>query len=928
MSNSLFNATSWINLQELAYDKQFAKAVSTVSQNQAETMGQDFTPSEFFVPNWKGQSILSQQAIDIAKKIEKLKIDARQKLLENSFNPSFQQSIFDEFFEFAHANNLILHNISGQALFWSNLKNPNSPVRQELDHFVEHYTHRVVVVYLYKLKFISLLAESLEIPLTKENLLNANSFIAGIFKQGGSTQLSALALQNNKYSWYLPHQNLAADLIEISPKLLKISITETMKISSFRRSCESETLCFQDNDYSHALSHQAFGFFINHLMINFPKWLSRDYGSSTLRLTDAGHYPKVVNCKFQGKYLSSLILSHWLAQKACIDEKWDQIICPDCVLDEYNNSDFIRICHELQLMHYLVSFASVQKMDIVSFLCKVMKERLQRKVTVGQLPLPLNSVKSYDRIVINLDLPKNNPHHHLITQIKKQKFSLSPQGLLYVFTNQRLLVPSQKSKVEQLFKDFKLEANFNFEGLKGRGEIAQYLYIFSPIVQSDDQLDVFSPIPVLRFNAGQKESCFTFNFSGELPIFSTFMQMVEEMAKFFKQRQAFSVPFYGQQINDNLHFKFYQDTITDGTLRSLATDSSVFTHPKFFENITKTCIPLELIFAITALEEQELPQDLFYKNNLPTVILIVNLTDPKNIKLDFISGESFLAKKKELGVACYRYFGLTPKIKSLNLNLFKEYFDSNIGKQIIQICLTSSSKLKSQLNALLVPEFFTHATIRAPEELLTPLSILSLTNEELLKRDPNTTLTHVQSLRQSIMALAKKYPWEIMGRLSHFKNNIFWCVEKFKRSEANIKTLNFGNPLLYRPLMEVKSCPLMTHPDIHVKLLKEIEGQYIEQTRLDTDSNDRTIERLVIESGAEEVVAIYASSEILRFLRFIMQNTKNHTLDRVITHLRVPYEKDLKNIISSFFDQEDSFEKLYQSVDGIILEILNGQISI
>ncbi len=929
MSNSLFNANSWINLQELAYDKAQAKAISPILAPAAISEIGQFAPADFLIPNWKGQGLISQDALDISKKIEKLKGDARSQLFEISFNPSFQQAIYDEFFEFAHSNNLILHNIAGSGAFWKNLKDPNSSVRVELDHFVEHYTHRVVVIYLYKLKFLTLLADSLEIPLTKENLLNANSFINGIFKQGGSTQLSALALQNNKYSWYLPSRSLADDLVELSPKLLKITITETMKISSFRRTSESETLCFHDNEYSHALSHQAFGFFVNHLMINFPKWLNRDYGCHPSFKHSLNTFPKAVNCKFQGKYLSSLILSHWLAQKACIDEKWDQIICPDCVLDEYSNSDFIRICHELQLMHYLISFAKVQKMELVSFLCKVMKERQQMKVTAGQLPLLLNSEKCYDRILLNVDLPKTNPHPHLINQIKKQRYNISANGLLFVFSNQRLLVPSQKNKIEQLFKEFKLEANFNFENLKGRGEIPQYLFVFSPISPADTQQDVFSLIPPLRQHASQKESCFTFHLSGELPIFADFMKLVDELANFLKKKEAFSTPFYSQQLSENLSFRFFQDTIVDGTLHSLATDSSVFTHPKYFENINKTCVPLEHMFNINELENRDIaPADLFGSNGLPVVILIVNLTDPKNIKLELSGGETFLSKRNQLGMACYRYFGLSPKLSGLNLNLFREYFESHIGKQVIQICLTSTSKIKAQLNALLIPEFFTHATIRAPEELLAPLGVLALANEEILKQSPLPLLAKLQELQPTILGLAKNYPWEMMGRLSHFKINVTWCLEKFKKSESSITNLNFSNPLLFKPLMKVASNSLLEHPDIHVKLLKSPQDLYIEQLRLDAENNDLQNEKLTLVANGEDVVEIYASPEILRFVRFILQNTKGHPLHQLLTHLRVPFESDLKDIIKSFFSQEEGFEKLHQLTDKLIVDIINGKISI
>ena len=66
--------------------------------------------------------------------------------------------------------------------------------------------------------------------------------------------------------------------------------------------------------------------------------------------------------------------------------------------------------------------------------------------------------KLYDRIVLSLcQTPKKNPHHLLVTKILKEGESLSNNGYLYVFSNQKLFVPSHSERVEGLLKKIRIQ---------------------------------------------------------------------------------------------------------------------------------------------------------------------------------------------------------------------------------------------------------------------------------------------------------------------------------------------------------------------------------------------------------------------------------------------------------------------------------------
>ncbi|MCK5883266.1 MAG: hypothetical protein KAG61_06225 [Bacteriovoracaceae bacterium] len=940
MSNRLFDANSWINGLELAEEiKGQARegSVSPTLESTSHISESEFAPSNCFVPGWTGQSLFSNDALDIAKTVTALKADARTKFqgLKDA-NPTLHSSIFNEFLEFANTFDQNFNNIAGEHQFWHHIYSDNSPYKAELETFIDYYTHRIVVVYLFKLKFVALLGDALEIPVQVNQLINTSSFLMGIFRPSGSTELNSKALKSNQYSWYRPSKTLSDELAELSLKLPKISITETMKISTYRHKDEDENLVYKDKSYSHAISHQAFGFFINHILINFPKWINKENGQKSFASASSANseIPNVVSCKFQGNHLNSFILSHWLAQKACIEEKWDQLICPDCVGNESEGRDFIRLCHELQLICYLVKFGKTHNMNIVSFICKVMKDRQLSNTTGEQLGLFQSSAeRNYDRIVVNTDLPKANPHHHLLNKINKQTLALDKNGFMYVLTNQKLFVPSQKGKIEQLFKELKLEGYFNFENLNGRGEIPQFLYVFSKRPEITNINDIFNFGSLAQQNNTQKETCFTFRMSGELKMFSHFMDLVDEMSKFFKERTPYATPFYQAEPVTGLNFEFYQDAIVDGTLHSITRDSETFTHPAFFANINKSCIPMEQVFKLENLEDKSgiAPDGLFGpviggSNRFP-FLLIINLTDPKDITLELTSGETYLAKKKLYGTACFHYYGLVPKLSGLNINLFKEYFESELGTQIIQLCLSSSSKLKSQINSLLVPEFFAQTSVRIPEYIGQSFDFLSITQDELQKKHPKTLAPGIDLLLQQMEMLSRKYPWDTMGRLCFFKHNIECCLEKFKNRHSKSQRIDFSNPQLFRPLAELKPIAVINHDDIEIRPLSSELQLPLDSAQIVMSEADKDTERLVFKSGDQEIVEFYSSPELLRFIRHIVSKAQGAPIGQLIGLLQVPSEKETKSIVDNFRDLSDSYSELYSQIEKMLKSVLSIQIS-
>ena len=164
------------------------------------------------------------------------------------------------------------------------------------------------------------------------------------------------------------------------------------------------------------------------------------------------------------------VQGHWLAQEASLAPNWDTVICPDFHSNEFSYGSFIKICHELHFLSFLVRLACLKKLEPVQFVGRIMRGKYakSRDIALGQVPLLGPTMESlpplvYDRIILNLtELPKRNPHYHVLTQLQSQGNRSYPMADLCLYQSKSFLVPSQSEKVEQLLNSYKLEGAFQF----------------------------------------------------------------------------------------------------------------------------------------------------------------------------------------------------------------------------------------------------------------------------------------------------------------------------------------------------------------------------------------------------------------------------------------------------------------------------------
>ena len=926
------------NSRPWAQENAFSISSNDETEKLSGYVSAQFNPSEFFIPGWKGEGLITPSAIVIKNSIKKLSSDAKALFKKScSTNKSMKLQIYNEFIHFAESNKIDKRLLSLQSDFWLHLHEETSPLKTHLDEFVKIHCLRAVAIYLFRIKFIMDFAKEQNLIVDENVLLNPLSFLGKIFKKDSSTELVCESLQINQFSWYRPSIEYKDSIFKLKEAFENVTLTELIKLISTPKDDRNYSI----QNYSHSISHLSFGLFVNQLLIKFPNWLRPERKSKPINTSNTCLLPKTINTRFIGNHVSSFALSHWLAQESKIKiSQWDNLICPEFEGLEFVDGQFLKICQELQFLSFLTRVAVEHKYEIVPFICKIMRDKYKNSLgddnshhQVSFLNLGNESVQEsiYNRIVLNLtELPKTNPHHFLIQQILAQADAINSDGMIFVFTNQKLFVPSHSERVEQLLKEFKVEACFNLEDLKGKGEIAHFMYVITKrAAQSSINKHLF------EVNKKVKETCLFFEFKGNLSRFNKFNLLVEELQNFILHKNAVTTPIYINELENEISFEFHQDAIIEGKLVSSVStkENGHLPHPSFFRNLTKSCTSLEAYFHIELISQEDY---LNPKKNVASellglkmgpekqypLLLIINQSDPMNVKIELTPAESYRAKFEQYGTAFFYYFGLIPKSQVINLNVFREFFTSVLGNQIIQLQLSDGpTKLKAKLKALLIPTFFSK-TLMMPLEIKNNFSLFDFDANKLKTHHPQELHALFEKTQSSFLEYAEQYPWHILGLLSHFKLQINSTLEDFESNKPS--SINFNNPLISESLVKLKTHTIYPrNPDIYIdfKIKTPLELQ-LSLTSIQIQ-NEEDNNYLIFKSGEKEIVHLHSSVTMNHFIKFILQNAIGIKIADLLVNLKVPSIIDLEAVTSNLEQIKASKSLLLNGTEELILKLKN-----
>jgi hypothetical protein len=895
--------------------------------------------NQYLTPGWTGDSLISKHALSIKHLLTQLKDEAKNQFsLLQGFNKSLKLAIYNEFLEFALKQGENCQEFGNYIEFFRQIEFNKSPHRKVINDFVDSYCFRTAAIYLLKVRFMIFLSQETKIDLTKNNLLNPQTFITTIFKKGSSSELLCDSLQRNHYSWFRPSLYFKDRIFSTTKKFLLVPVTEIFKI--FKEPLVNRESTSEDQDlYSHTISHKSFGNFLNKILIHLPPWINPDEdegGQKQKRFAHQNRCPRNISTKITGDYLSSFMLSHWLAQEINIKNPWDFILTPDFIGYENDKATFFKLSNELQLLTLLIQVAREQSYDPIFMISQIMKEKNTHSIdeSNGQMTMfsstEMKKEFLYQRIILNLvTLPKKNPHHFLLNKVSQETKFLSRHGLIYVFSNQNLFVPSQSEKIEQFLNKLKLEASFSFENLKGKGEIPSNLYIFSHKKTQEHYLNSFTK------NLNQIESCLTFRWNGYLSSFQKFSDLVLELENTFKTKNPHTTPLYQKQISEDISFEFHQDAILEGKLlHSHNQDPTKITHPNFFRNLAKSCLPFDQFFTIESINvdfttptKGDFTSSLlglkFKKTENYPYVVVIDYRNQTNINVELIPGDSYKAEVEKYGTAFFQYFGLVPKRPDLNINAFREYFKSDIGHQITQISLNGGlTKVKSKLRALLIPKFYL-SNPQYSQEFLDQFSFLKTPKEIILETHPDDLENQFNQVNQSLDQWGKSHPHKILCLMAYLKQNIEVCVREI--ISKNGEAINYNNPVILEPLLSLELFPILNNKDVYVDFKSEHIHLPLTKVLIKTKNEDELY--LVLFSNKMVIAELYSTKEIIKFLNFLIKPSLNHPISEIVRGMKLPKNRELNKVIANFKCMEKILISIHQKITTAISRILFYQIS-
>lgn len=906
-------ASNWFRTNEVT--QKLSKESDHGESSMAETLApfsQEFTPDspkigDFFVPGWKGESLISKNVKKFNEILDKFHKDAKKFFYEKeALSRKLKISIYNEFLSFAEFKAINCTELDHYTTFWSEIKNEDSKYHDQIESFLNILSFRIAVVYLLKIRFILVLQEKTHSKFDIKNIYYPNSYFTKMFKTASSTEILTKAFEQNVFSWYRPSEGLKNQLITYKSICSNLKITEIIKTISIK----SETILKTKTDYSHSISHKSFGLFINSLLINFPVWLRSLSQRQQTKFKTLNNNLEIISTKFAGDNLESMALSHWLAQDTNKNLKWEQILCPDFKKQEFDAGLYLKTINELQFLTFLAEIANIQNIEPKTFISKVINSHLFNRKNSNdiQKSLMLNDTNvnfsTYDRVVLNLsNFPKNNPQHFLFNQILMQRQFIKENGLIYVITSKKLFVPSQKTKIDNLLQEFKVEGIFNLEEVKGRGEIGSYIYIFSCRNKS-----------LFENKSFEKQTCLNFRLSAQLKSFQEFSTLTKLTQDFYTSNIHDVPPLY-HKSEEEFRIEFYQDAIVNGQLiHSSSKDSSKVTHPLFFKQLMGLCNSLDYFFDIQNVdfnetEEEEEEDSLFnfsqsFKREKSPYILIVDQRTKDETRLEVISSSTLEAKAYDYGHALCSYFYAYPKWPNLNIITVKDFFESSIGKQIVNLTFSNEiRKVKGNLNKLLIPKYFISQE-QIPEHILPGLNLLSSTPKELLTIHPTEIERNYKNIKGILPSIINKYPAHTLNLMASFKRctinamEIIGCTKK-------TASINFSNPILKTPLLLSKTYPIYPdNKDVYIEFntdaLEQIHKPLSRVKRSTKEKEGYTSYLIDLYAEDTRVLTIYSDESMVSFIEFLLNNILNVSISKILQSVQVPMLEDLKSILLSY----------------------------
>ncbi len=931
MNKNLFTAPAWLSGSFLSsatdQSPKMSELLLSLMQHQEKAKTEENTP----VPAWDSRASfedLSAPALAAKEVLAKVLEDVCQEFQKLPQMPRhFLNPLYEEFVAYANKLEANVPYLSGNLEFWNILKNEKRET--VFTHFLDNYTRKVAAIFLQRLRLVTTLSSLDNFKIGKSALKNPTNFFLKVFKKGSSREFDSKAMQSSLYSWYRPSDNILGDLNRLAQLLPQIPSHDILRLSfSLRPSQQAKA---QNRVYE--LEYlQHYGSFLTSLLLSLPPFLEQHLGSPKRTGVNKNQRSGMgaLCCKFIGQKLTTTMESHFLSQEHHKHIPWKQIICPEFKEANDTEESFLPQYGELLFLCFIAELSKEHQLPGLDFIADIMQDLKTRQTDCKKRQASffdrssLNFDQQYDAIVINFShIEDNSLYPKVFNTLHKERNSLRPDGLIYVFSSQKLLVPSKNKQISQLLKKYHLLCNLTLKNLNNRREIAPYIYVFSP------KSCGFAPFASASSNEQAGNQCLSLRISGDIKNFQDINSIVYELENFYFDNFQSLPSLFQKEISENFLLEAFSDTIIEGKLLHFTNkDLSRVTHPVFLKKILKNCLPFEQFFSIHNYKGTEQEE----KFNYP-LLLIIDARNQERINLEIVHGSQFKAKSEEYGFVFCHYFGLIPKLKFIDPNLFKEFFASDIGKQLIDITFGHGvRKIKQKLSSMLIPRFF----LGGHELPLAIVNTLAPLLQELEKDDFSFTPEKIIRMEQSLSllkSLSAKYPDKILSLGSFIKDKIQLAVARLGIKKDNYSSLDFDNSKTMMAISQMGLAPIYPgNPDafveFHTNKRSELEFPLTSMKLAEEDGlNNVNTPCLRLKNNDKCIVAIYSSRLLLNFIQNLLQHAQGASLSKILLSLQIPSGQELEKFYAINSDQEQKLSNLLKQTGQILSGIFTQHIA-
>ncbi len=888
-----------------------------------------FRPNEFLDLEWLSENLAPKSSYVLNQTLHVLSKDISEQVLSNKHFPNkIKTQLFDEFIAYASNKNINAH-IESVDNFWSELHSEGSVYADHLLKFTEELTYKIALIYLLKVRFFRVLSVYDREKFLPKELLSLHSLFLRYFKRNSSREFDSSFLHSNQYSWYTPSMKCLSPINDFFENCDELSYVDIL--ATFNGYVSGVSL------KSHAVSHKNTGLFLNCLILNFFQWLERNKVKYDFYNADNPAL-KVVSCRFSGDYVIDHSCAHWLAQHNNSYFKWNELICPEFESEDRYKSVLVNYINEIEYYTFLVKISSFYSESPLEFISKCSKEfnsnrrediQLQKNFILEGMN---DNSLTYDRLVVSqLNTPRKNAHHALITKIQDHIPFLKENGYMVILSSTNLFVHSQKSRVQSLLKKLSLESVIQLQDVCSRGELPPYIYLFSkkPKVINRGESKI-----------SKKETCYNFRLTGKLDCHKDFALITDELNKFFENHLIETPSFFSKDFGKDYQLEFFQDAIIDGKfIHSASDDSGQITHPRFFKQMLQNCMPLSYFFEIHTVDVEKLlhgndfsSNQLDFSSDFESInqfgsdqlVLVVNFSDINNAKLELCSFDLLSGKVFQYGMSSCYYYRVVPKSRTMNSNIFREYFKSEIGKQLTQMSVSGSyHQVKSKISTLLVPKMLAIHT-ELPAHLKDCFDFL-LVNEDKLQEINLDEMKHkISDSRTLISSLAEKYPYDLIAYLTNFKSVVSNLA--YSNGGKNIKNFDFNSEDLRSQLV---NCDLVPFYPNNKDLFLEFHGEHRELPRTLSKSIMREeIDGCIIDFFSEEklILSVHCSQSLGAFLSYLLGQMTGYPIIDILKNLKIPRDAMITDIIKNHKDKSSALNDLYSISDQLLNEIFRNSL--